>query len=174
MNLTPHFTLEELTRSTTAQKLGIANDLPQQLWVNGNPGASSTFTLGGTTLTCAGGAGGYSQSGAAGGVGGRNGGDGVYSGTGNYGGGGAPYNAGGAPGLGGSDASPGYGGKGGYGYGAGGGGAVRSTDYGGTPPGGGGAGGWPTGPQAGQGQFGNVVAGGNGNVGYLQIQYTNW
>ena len=34
MNLTPHFTLEELTRSTTAQRLGIANDLPPQLLGN--------------------------------------------------------------------------------------------------------------------------------------------
>lgn len=144
-------------------------------WADGNPGAATTFTLGGTTLTCAGGNGGKSQGGYSnGGTGGRNGGDGVSSGTGNYGGGGSPYNSGGAPGKAGSDAVPGYGGFGGYGYGAGGGGAVRSSDYGGTGPAGGGAGGWLTGPQAGQGQFGNVVAGGNGNVGYLQIQYTNW
>jgi len=54
------------------------------------------------------------------------------------------------------------------------GGAVRSSDYGGTGPAGGGAGGWLSGPQAGQGQFGNVVSGGTGNSGYLQIQYTNW
>lgn len=144
-------------------------------WADGNPGAATTFTLGGTTLTCAGGNGGKSQSGYSnGGTGGRNGGDGVYSGTGNYGGGGSPYNSGGAPGKAGSDAAPGYGGYGGYGYGAGGGGAVRSADYGGTGPAGGGAGGWPSGPQAGQGQFANVVAGGYGNAGYLQIQYTNW
>ncbi len=143
-------------------------------WADGNPGSATTFTLGGTTLTCAGGSGGRSQGSSSGGTGGRNGGDGVGSGTGNYGGGGSPYNSGGAPGKAGSDAVPGYGGYGGYGYGAGGGGAVRSADYGGTGPAGGGAGGWPTGPQAGQGQFANVVAGGNGNVGYLQIQYTNW
>lgn len=143
-------------------------------WADGASGVATTFTLGGTTLTCAGGAGGKSQGSSSGGVGGRNGGDGVSSGVGNYGGGGSPYNSGGAPGLAGSDAVPGYGGKGGYGYGAGGGGAVRSADYGGTGPAGGGAGGWPSGPQAGQGQFANVVAGGNGNVGYLQIQYTNW
>ena len=144
-------------------------------WADGTAGSSTTMTIGGTTLTCAGGQGGKSQSGlSTGGVGGRNGGDGVSSGTGNYGGGGSPYNTGGAPGIAGSDAAPGYGGKGGYGYGSGGGGAVRSADYGGTGPAGGGAGGWLSGPQAGQGQFGNVVSGGTGNSGYLQIQYTNW
>lgn len=144
-------------------------------WADGTAGTASTLTIGGTTLTCAGGNGGKSQSGLSnGGVGGRNGGDGVASGTGNYGGGGTPYNSGGAPGMAGSDASPGYGAYGGYGYGAGGGGAVRSSDYGGTGPAGGGAGGWVSGPQAGRGQFGNVVQGGAGNGGYLQIQYTNW